>query len=135
MSDSGLVERSLELVAERFGDPSPLVYARLFAAHPEMEAQFAMDRSGAVRGEMLAIALQTLIDLAEDGRSAAAMIRAELVNHAGWDVPAAVFGTFYRTVAETCREILGPDWTAETDSAWSALLGRVDALVADSVRA
>jgi hemoglobin-like flavoprotein len=126
-----LVARSLELVADRCGDPAPLVYARLFAAHPEMEAQFVMDRTGAVRGEMLAIALETLIDLAEDKRSAPAMIRAELVNHDGWGVPADVFATFYRRVAETCRDALGADWTAETDAAWSELLTRVDRLIVE----
>ena len=36
----------LALVAERRGDPTADVYARLFAAHPELEALFVMDRGG-----------------------------------------------------------------------------------------
>jgi hemoglobin-like flavoprotein len=47
-----LITRSLELVAEH-GDPTSLVYARLFAAHPEMEKLFVRDTDGGVRGNML----------------------------------------------------------------------------------
>jgi hemoglobin-like flavoprotein len=53
------IERSFEIAAERAGDITPLVYQRLFAQHPEMEALFVRDTTGAVRGEMLAAAINT----------------------------------------------------------------------------
>ena len=34
-TDEETIEASLELVAERVGDPAPLIYARLFAAFPD----------------------------------------------------------------------------------------------------
>ena len=38
--DTGIITQCLELVAERRGDPAPLVYQRLFAGNPEIEALF-----------------------------------------------------------------------------------------------
>ena len=55
---------SLEALTARVGDPAPLVYARLFARHPETEALFLMDKGGLVRGQMLATAFEALLDRA-----------------------------------------------------------------------
>ena len=57
--------QSLDLLAERLGDPAPAVYARLFGRFPEVEAEFARDVDGAVRGEMLAIRRREFILNAE----------------------------------------------------------------------
>ena len=124
------IVESLELVAERLGDPAPQVYARLFARYPQTEALFARDMNGAVRGEMLAVTLKSLLDLAEDGPLGANMIIAERVNHGGFDVPPDVFRQFYPIMAETFREALGADWTPAMTAAWDELLGRIADLTA-----
>ncbi|MFZ5670661.1 MAG: globin domain-containing protein [Pseudomonadota bacterium] len=124
--DAALVVRALELAADRGGDLTARIYARLFAAHPEMEPLFAGDRSGQARGEMLTRAFETILDFTGERRWAATLIQTEVVNHAGYDVPPAVFGTFFGTVADCVRELLGPDWTAETDAAWTRLLAELD---------
>ena len=126
---AALVTASLERVGEACGDPAPLVYARLFQRWPELEPMFMLDRDGAVRGEMLALALRSLLDVAEGAGAGAGMIRAELVNHSGYDVPPAVFARFYEVVAEVVAERLGTDWTAETAQAWRALLAAVSELI------
>jgi hemoglobin-like flavoprotein len=128
--NADLVAASLERVAERCGDPTPLVYARLFAAFPETEALFVRDANGAVRGEMLAMAFQCLLDV--DGAYAANMIRAERVNHMGLDVPPEAFGQFFPVVMQTCREVLGEAWTPEVDAAWAGLLTRLDEIIASA---
>jgi len=58
-----LIENSIERVADVAGDPSPLVYARLFAEQPEMEPLFILDRDGSAQGHMLAEALDCVFDL------------------------------------------------------------------------
>ncbi|HMO44345.1 MAG TPA: globin, partial [Phenylobacterium sp.] len=73
---------SLDRVAERSADPAPEVYARLFARHPEMEALFVRDTQGAVRGQMLAQAVETLLDFAGARTFAPNMLRSEVHNHA-----------------------------------------------------
>lgn len=122
-----VISASLMLLAERVGDPTPLVYARLFAAQPDMAALFCNDASGAVRGEMLARTFDTILDYIGDRRWAAHLLVAERDNHAAYGVPPAVFATFFGTVAATVRDALGPDWTAATAMAWDALLDAVEA--------
>jgi hemoglobin-like flavoprotein len=125
MNSGEIVAVSLETLAERVGDPASQVYARLFVAYPEMEALFVRDTTGAVRGEMLSLVFECLLDIGGTGAYAANLIAAERVNHEGVGVPHEVFGRFFPIVAQTCRELLGETWTAEVDAAWADLLARI----------
>jgi hypothetical protein len=98
----------------------------MFGEFPETEALFVRDTTGAVRGEMLAVAFECLLDL--DGGYAANLIRAERVNHEGWGVTPAAFIRFFPIVMETCREVLGDDWTPAVDAAWRDALTRIEGL-------
>ena len=118
MDDVARIEASLALVAERLGDPAPLVYARLFAAFPELEALFVGDKQGLVRGNMLQVTLECLLDFAGPRAYATYFVGSERVNHAGVGVPSDMFDRFYQTVIATFREGIGPDWTEATEAAW-----------------
>lgn len=124
--DADRITESLEQAAEVCDDLTPLVYARLFAAHPAMEPLFASDRNGQVRGEMLARVIEAILDFAGERKYAATLIQTEVVTHAGYDVPPAVFGMFFGTVAETLKALLGEAWTADIDAAWTRLLADLD---------
>src|SRR5450432_2856289 len=124
-----LVAGSLETLAERVGDPRDQVYARLFAEYPEMEALFVRDTTGAVRGEMLAVAFECILDIGGAGAYAANLIAAERVNHEGVGVPAEVFGRFFPLLADTCRELLGEAWAPQVGAAWGELLARLEAVI------
>lgn len=119
---AALIEASLETLAERVADPTPLVYDRLFAAQPEYRAHFWRDTTGAVKGEMLSRVFEAILDFIGPRRYADHMIRCELVTHEGYDVDRAVFATFFGHVAETVKDVLGADWTAEMADAWEDLL-------------
>ena len=124
-----IVEHSIERVAEAAGDPSPLVYARLFAEQPEMEPLFVLDTDGNAKGHMLMEALDCVLDLLGPRPYAPVLIQSELTNHDGFGVPPRVFATFFRVVKETFAEVLGGEWTAETDEAWNALLADIDGVI------
>ncbi|HZL00405.1 MAG TPA: globin [Caulobacteraceae bacterium] len=124
--DADAIIRTLEIAAERAGDLSPLVYARLFAAHPGMESQFARDTDGSIRGEMLSRVFETILDFVGDRAYAARMIQCEVVTHDGYGVPPAVFGRFFEVVAETLRAVLAEAWTPEVAAAWRELLSELD---------
>ena len=128
-NSSQIVAESLELLAARTGDPVDAVYARLFAAYPEMEALFVRDTTGAVRGEMLAMTFECILDIGGAGAYAANLIAAERVNHEGVGVPPEIFGRFFPLLAETCRDLLGEAWTPPVDAAWAELLARLDAII------
>lgn len=122
---AALIEASLELAAERCADPTPLVYARLFAAEPALEPYFWRDTSGTIRGEMLSKVFEAILDFVGPRTYAHQLMTTEMINHEGFDVPREVFATFFAIVRETVKEIAGDDWTAETGEAWDAMLAEI----------
>ena len=119
--DRALIERSLEIAAERSGDLTASVYARLFRERPELEAMFVMDTDGAVRGEMLSRVFDAILDFIGDRAYAQNWINAEATTHEGYLVPRADFVRFFEIVGETVRDACGADWNAETALAWTRL--------------
>lgn len=130
MGDRSLLVWSLERVAELHGDPTPEVYARLFANNPQFEAMFLLDRQNAARGAMLGHVIDTLIDLAGPRAYGANMIYAEMTNHSGIGVPPAQFVTFFDVVKSVFRDLLGAEWSAQVDQAWDDTLHDVRGIVA-----
>jgi hemoglobin-like flavoprotein len=128
--NAGVIVRSLDLVAERCADPTPLVYKRLFAEHPEMEALFVRDKDGSVRGQMLSEVIEGVLDYVGRRAYSVGLIRNEIVNHENLGVPPEVFGTFFRTVMETFRDIAGVEWTPEMDAAWRGLVAELEGVAA-----
>ena len=128
MSDLDLILQSLEALAEREGDPAPVIYARLFGDHPELEALFSMETDGGVRGSMLQQSFDCLIDVAEGGIMAPVILGAERVNHGTYGVPENMFDAFFTTIRDCVKAAMGTEWTAEFDGAWSRLLARTAAL-------
>jgi hemoglobin-like flavoprotein len=118
--DQDAVAESLALFAARCGDPAAAVYGRLFALHPEAEALFLMDPGGHVRGQMLAIAFEALLD---GGGRLAGLVGIERMNHLNIGVPAALFDGFFGLLQSVVREALGPDWTPAMAAAWQTRLG------------
>ncbi|MCC6919974.1 MAG: globin [Alphaproteobacteria bacterium] len=123
-----LIAKSLELAGDRCADPAPLIYARLFARHPDMEHLFWRDTTGSIRGHMLYMALENILDFAGDRSYATNMILAERMNHADLGVPGATFAAFFTAIFETVRELAGADWSPATEAAWQDLLAGLAAL-------
>lgn len=124
MNECNVILDSLDTFATREGDPAPGIYARLFAAHPELEALFLMDTDGGVRGSMLQQAFDCLIDVAEGGRMAEVVLGAERVNHKSYGVPDNLFDIFFLAIRDSVKASLADDWTAQTDAAWTRLLAQ-----------
>lgn len=121
-----LIETSLELAASRSEDLTPIVYGRLFSQYPDMQALFWRDTNHSVKGEMLARVIEAILDFAGERKYAASMIQCEVVTHEGYDVPPDVFRNFFAVVADSLRDLLGPDWTPSIDAAWQDLLVNLD---------
>lgn len=120
--DAALVALSLERAAERGGDLTGAVYARLFAAYPETEALFVLDRDGQVRGAMLAHVFETIFDFIGERRYAHRFVGAEIVTHNGYGVAPDAFAAFFQLLRDEVRAACGSDWTLGMDSAWERLL-------------
>lgn len=127
--DAEAIEKSLEIAAERGGDLTPVVYARLFERQPEMKLLFWRDKTEAIRGEMLMRTFEAILDFIGPRQFADHLIKTEVVNHAGYDVPPDVFATFFGLIAEVVKETCGPDWSPAMESAWRRTLADLDRFV------
>ena len=128
MVDTNAILRTLEIVVERRGDPTPEVYARLFGQHPELEKLFLMDRDGGVRASMMQQGLECIIDYVGDRLVAPQIIASSRIHHDGYNVPADRFDCFFVAIRDTFRDILGADWTPTMQREWEDLLSAFAAI-------
>jgi hemoglobin-like flavoprotein len=132
MTTSNLIHRSFELAAGRCEDLTPLVYARLFREHPEAEPMFRSQGSDFVKGSMLALTIDAMLDFAGDRTGHFRLIECEVQSHDAYGTPRELFGAFFGVIVQTVREILGADWSPEMDNAWRRVLAEIDGVVAQS---
>jgi hemoglobin-like flavoprotein len=132
MASINPIQHSFEIAAERCQDLTPLVYRRLFREHPEAEAMFRSEGSDLVKGSMLVLTIDAILDFAGDRTGHFRMIECEVQSHDAYGTPRKLFGEFFGVIADTLREILGTDWSPEIEEAWRKLLSEIDQLVARS---
>jgi len=128
MSDSSNpIEQSFELAASRCADISPLVYQRLFNAHPETRAMFRSQGSELVMGSMLALTIEAILDFAGERRGPFRMIACEVASHDAYGTPRELFIAFFGIVRDTLRDLLGDEWSPDVAHAWDQMLVEIDA--------
>ena len=129
---TNLIQHSFELAAARCEDLTPLVYRRLFREHPEAEPMFRREENDLVKGSMLALTIDAMLDFAGERTGSFRMIGCEVQSHDAYGTPRELFGKFFGVIADTMRELLGAEWSPEIDEAWQRLLTEFDAVVAQS---
>ncbi|AWM01535.2 globin [Bradyrhizobium amphicarpaeae] len=121
------VELSFERAAMRCADITPLVYRRLFDAHPETQAMFRSQGSGFVKGSMLALAIEAILDFTGERRGHFRLIACELASHDAYGTSRQLFIAFFAVIRDTLRDLLGDEWSNEIAQAWDTLLTDIDA--------
>ena len=124
------IERSFEIAAERCEDLTPLVYRRLFSEHPEAQTMFRTEGSELVKGSMLALTIDAILDFAGERTGHFRLIECEISSHDAYGTPRDLFIAFFGIIARTLRDVLGSDWSPEIDAAWQKLLGEIEGVVA-----
>jgi len=130
MPSANPIERSFEIAAERCDDLTPLVYARLHREYPETRTMFRTEGSELVKGSMLAMTIDSILDLAGERSGKFRMIACEVSSHDAYGTPRDLFIAFFGVIAATLREVLAAEWSAEIDSAWQKLLADIEGIVA-----
>ena len=131
-ASASLIQHSFELAAERCEDLTPLVYRRLLREHPETATMFRTEGADLVKGSMLALTIEAMLDFAGERTGRFRLIECEVSSHDAYGTPRELFGKFFGVIANTMREVLGNDWSPEIDAAWRKLLAEIDSLVAES---
>src|SRR6195952_1746771 len=129
MASINLIEQSFEIAAGRCADLTPLVYERLHREHPETKAMFRTEGSEPVKGSMLALTIEAMLDFAGSRTGHFRMIECEISSHDAYGTPRDLFIAFFGVIAATLREILNTDWSPEIDAAWRQLLDEIEHLV------
>jgi len=129
MPSGNPIERSFEIAAERCDDLTPLVYARLHREYPQTLTMFRTEGSELVKGSMLAMTIESILDLAGERSGKFRMIACEVSSHDAYGTPRDLFIAFFGVIAATLRELLGADWTDEIDQAWHDLLVEIEDVV------
>lgn len=123
------IERSFEIAAERCADLTPLVYERLHREYPETKTMFRTEGSELVKGSMLALTIEAMLDFAGPRTGHFRMIECEISSHDAYGTPRDLFVAFFGVIAGTLREILNADWSPEIDAAWRQMLDEIEQLV------
>ncbi len=126
------IESTFELAASRCADLTPLVYERLFKVHPETEAMFRSQGSKLVRGSMLALTIEAILDFAGERRGHFRLIACEVASHDAYGTPRELFIAFFAIIRDTLRELLGDEWSPEIARAWDQLLVDIDAFAGNA---
>jgi len=129
MTSADPIERSLDLAAARCEDLTPLVYARLHREYPETRTMFRTEGSELVKGSMLALTIEAILDLAGERSGKFRMIECEIESHDAYGTSRELFVAFFSVIAATLRELLGAEWSEEIDTAWQKLQAEIEVMV------
>jgi hemoglobin-like flavoprotein len=132
MLSANPIEVSFELAAARCEDLTPLVYARLHREYPETRAMFRTEGSDLVKGSMLAMTIESILDFTGPRSGKFRMIECEVSSHDAYGTPRDLFVAFFGVIAATLRELLGEDWSPQIDAAWQQLLHELQGVVSRS---
>lgn len=131
-ASTNLIAHSFELAAERCEDLTPLVYRRLFREHPEAEPMFRREANDLVKGSMLALTIDAMLDFAGDRTGNFRMIQCEVHSHDAYGTPRELFVAFFGVIAKTLHDTLAEDWSPEIELAWRNLLDEIEGVVTQS---
>jgi len=126
-ASSNPIEQSFEIAAVRCADLTPLVYQRLLREHPETQTMFRSQGSELVKGSMLALTIEAILDFAGERSGHFRLIACEVASHDAYGTPRELFIAFFAVVRDTLRDLLGDQWSRETAQAWDRLLVEIDA--------
>ncbi|MGA7803543.1 globin [Bradyrhizobium sp.] len=132
MTGSNNIQHSFELAASRCDDLTPQVYRRLFREHPETHAMFRTEGSDLVKGSMLALTIEAILDYAGERSGPFRLIECEALSHDAYGTPRDLFVAFFSVIKATLRELLGADWSVDIEDAWRKLLAEIEALILHS---
>jgi hypothetical protein len=107
MASPNPIERSFELAAGRCEDLTPLVYRRLFDAHPEARTMFRTEGSELVKGSMLALTIDAILNFAGERTGHFRLIISEVSSHDAYGTPRELFVAFFDVIAQRCAKSSG----------------------------
>lgn len=130
-----LIVESFEFAASRCDDLTPLVYERLFEVKPETRGLFRADPKNFIKGSMLELALEAVLDFAGEKKASHRLIFCEVQSHDAYGTQPEIFTVFFDVMRDVVRDLLGADWSTEIEAAWDETLKGLDDYVNKAIAA
>lgn len=130
-----LISESLAQASCRSPDFTQTVYDRLFLLRPETRTLFRQDPKNLIKGSMLELAIDAILDFIGPRKAAHRLIICEVQSHDGYGTTPELFIVFFVAIAEVVREVLIADWTPAHQKAWDDLIRDLNDYVARGVTA
>jgi hypothetical protein len=93
---------------------------------------FRSQGSEHVKGSMLALTIEAILDFAGTRSGHFRLIACEVASHDAYGTPRDQFIAFFAVIRDTLRGLLGDDWSPEVVCAWDQLPVEIDAFAAKS---
>lgn len=116
-----LVEQSLELYADQYGDPYDAVYAKLYAMDADYEGMFLLDTDEGLRRNMMRTTLEIITTYLTDPTAAANRIVGAQMSHVTYGVE-DTFHQFFEITRDVIAQGLGDAFTPDHATAWNLML-------------
>jgi NAD(P)H-flavin reductase/hemoglobin-like flavoprotein len=120
--DARLVKEAFSSLAENAEAAMEHFYARLFVRYPEIRSMFPHAMHDHM--ERVFAALTRIVWAIDNPDSLTAYLSQLGLTHRKFGVKERHYEPFIAVLAETVRHFSGPDWTAQTQAAFQAALGR-----------
>jgi hypothetical protein len=96
---------------------------------------FRTDPKNLVKGSMLELALEAILDFTGEKKASHRLIFCEVQSHDAYGTQPEIFTVFFVVIRDVLLELLGTDWSAEIDAAWDATLKGLDDYVNRAIAA
>jgi len=126
MGKADLISQTLEILADKHGDPALQIYDWLFGRHPDYQALFVLDTDGGVRGSMLETCITALLGIAEGDRTQRFILDAARSDHQAYGVLPEHFNDMFEAIRYVTREACAAAWTDDRAAAWTAVLDALE---------
>ena len=118
---TSLIEHSLTLYADQYGDPYTAIYARLYAMDSDYEGMFLLDTDEGVRRNMMRTTLEIISTYLDDPSAAANRVVGAQMSHVTYGVEDA-FHVFFELTRDVIAQSLRDDFTPAHAKAWDGML-------------
>ena len=123
-----ILRSSFERAVEKAPDLTHRFYEILFQRYPLTRAMFGR-HSAAKQEKMLADAIAAVLDHLEDAPWLTGTLTGLGAKHAGYGVSDHMYGWVGECLLATFAQVLGDEWTPQTQDAWVAAYGAIVGLM------
>lgn len=121
---SALVHQTIELIAEKDCDITPIVYHHLFSSSEDAVEVFSGTPKNQ-RGTMISKSVEMILDFTDDQYDMIEFRKLDIPLHDELGVTPALYRCFFDALISSFSEVLADQWTPKHQEAWEQQFTRL----------